>query len=286
MKAAIKRLLRLLGMLPHDTAPSNKHRVRILTAGLDLKTARGLEIAPLTRVTVAKSGANITYLDRSTTEQLREIHKNDPNVPTQDIVHVDVATADRPLGEVLTEKFDYIIASHVIEHVPDLVAWFRELDAVLAPGGTIRLAIPDRRYTFDRIRRESGIAEVMLAHATSAKVPMAWCVLDNCYNARKVDFHAAWNGTIDDRKLQRHDENRTIALDLAARAARGEYVEVHVWVFTPKSLATLFYELAELDLMAFMCADLHDTERYTFEFFVTLKRGTKKEVMDSWRALT
>jgi len=39
--------------------------------------------------------------------------------------------------------FDCIVASHVVEHVPDPVAWVRALAQHLAPGGTMVLATPD-----------------------------------------------------------------------------------------------------------------------------------------------
>ncbi|MEX3900116.1 methyltransferase domain-containing protein [Paraburkholderia sp. BR10954] len=49
-------------------------------------------------------------------------------------------------------KFDYVIASHVIEHVLDLVGWVHSLLAALKHAGRIVLAVPDRRYTFDYVR--------------------------------------------------------------------------------------------------------------------------------------
>ncbi|WP_369012339.1 methyltransferase domain-containing protein, partial [Escherichia coli] len=48
--------------------------------------------------------------------------------------------------------FDYAIASHVIEHVPNVLGWFRGIYEVLKPGAVFNLAVPDRRYTFDVVR--------------------------------------------------------------------------------------------------------------------------------------
>ncbi len=52
---------------------------------------------------------------------------------------------------------DLLVASHVIEHVPDLITWLREIASVLKPTGQARLAIPDRRYTFDLLRVETQL---------------------------------------------------------------------------------------------------------------------------------
>jgi 2-polyprenyl-3-methyl-5-hydroxy-6-metoxy-1,4-benzoquinol methylase len=41
------------------------------------------------------------------------------------------------------DRFDTIVALHVIEHVPDPVAWVRSLARRIAPGGVMVLATPD-----------------------------------------------------------------------------------------------------------------------------------------------
>jgi predicted SAM-dependent methyltransferase len=48
-----------------------------------------------------------------------------------------------------------VIASHVIEHTPDLVTWLAEIRAILQPNGTLRLAIPTAatRWTIYAVKR-------------------------------------------------------------------------------------------------------------------------------------
>ena len=45
---------------------------------------------------------------------------------------------------VKSAKFDYVISSHVIEHVPNPIKAFFEWDRVLKPGGTIFMIFPKR----------------------------------------------------------------------------------------------------------------------------------------------
>jgi 2-polyprenyl-3-methyl-5-hydroxy-6-metoxy-1,4-benzoquinol methylase len=44
--------------------------------------------------------------------------------------------------------FACIAAHHVIEHVPDLIYWFEQIESLLAEDGSLCLSVPDRRYTF------------------------------------------------------------------------------------------------------------------------------------------
>lgn len=57
--------------------------------------------------------------------------------------------------------FDYAVASHVFEHLPNPVGWLRDVAALLVPRGVIALAVPDRRFTFDFFRRETTAARIL-----------------------------------------------------------------------------------------------------------------------------
>jgi SAM-dependent methyltransferase len=50
-------------------------------------------------------------------------------------------------------SLDFVIASHVLEHMPFPLAALRAWHQALAPGGALLLKIPDKRYTFD-VKRE------------------------------------------------------------------------------------------------------------------------------------
>jgi 2-polyprenyl-3-methyl-5-hydroxy-6-metoxy-1,4-benzoquinol methylase len=66
-------------------------------------------------------------------------------------------------GDVGT--FTALIASHVLEHVPDPIAFFQSPATLLHPKqGSIRLALPDRRLCFDLFRPASTTGRVLAAH--------------------------------------------------------------------------------------------------------------------------
>ena len=125
-------------------------RARML-GSIALADSTGLEIGALHSPLVRRHESQIRYVDYASTAVLRENfrHPGDP----ADIVEVDIVWGGRTLRECLDAPVDYILASHVIEHVPDLIGWLLELREALKPGKVLGLAIPDRRHTFD-IRRD------------------------------------------------------------------------------------------------------------------------------------
>lgn len=180
---------------------------------------------------------------------------------------------------------DFLIASHVIEHVPDLIFWLHELRSVLRPSGEVRLLVPDRRFTFDRLRHETRLSDVLSAHLLDARRPSPTQIIDALVYAVRVDAAAAWRGEADAAALPRvHELEATLALARSA-VASDEYHDVHCWVFTPRSFAALFCEMAQAGLLDFACSRLHDTEPGEFDFVVALRAcDDRAKIAASWQA--
>jgi SAM-dependent methyltransferase len=56
---------------------------------------------------------------------------------------------------------DFIVASHVIEHVPNPLGLLEGIHRVLRPGAVVVLLVPDRRHTFDRGRPPTSLEHVV-----------------------------------------------------------------------------------------------------------------------------
>ena len=259
-----------------------KTRREKLLGGLELSCLTGAEIGPLHNPLVSKSEGRVIYVDHKDTESLRKAYAHDVGVDVSKI-HVDATWGAQTLKQAIAgyakEKghldesltLDYVVASHVIEHVPDLVTWLQEVRAVLKPGGEVRLAIPDRRFTFDYLRRPTELTSVLVAYLNRARIPNTQCILDFCLHEAAVDCVTAWQGQIDEANLK-----RAHTFDGALRVARdaldhGNYHDVHCWVFTPASFAGLFRDLADHGLLDFECTEFHDTAVNEIEFFVHLR---------------
>jgi predicted SAM-dependent methyltransferase len=73
---------------------------------------------------------------------------------------------------------DYAVASHVVEHVPDLIDWLTEIASVLRSTGELRLIVPDKRFLFDIFRRETSLADVLLSYINNARDAQPHSMLD------------------------------------------------------------------------------------------------------------
>lgn len=256
-----------------------------VVAGLDLRALTGLEIGPLTAPMVRKDEGPIFYVDHADTATLIEKYRCDPKIDPARVVPVDFVWGERTLRDCVGPErtMDYVLASHVIEHVPDLVGWLAEIGSVLAADGQVRLAIPDRRFTFDFLRRESTLADVLDASIRGARAPLPRAILDHFLNYAEVDKDAAWRGEIDPASLVRAHPPQ-FALEVARRCFEtGAYQDTHCWVFTPSSFASLGRELVGMGQLALACERLEPTEPGTFEFVVALRKGVApEECLASW----
>ena len=256
-----------------------------LLAGLDVQNMRGLEIGPLMTPLVTKAEGDIRYVDHVDTETLREKYRHDPGVDDLSrIVPVDHVWGAQTLSECLGgARVDYVLNSHVIEHVPDVVTWLGEIHAVLEPGGFLRMAIPDRRYTFDILRAESTLADALDAYVRRARTPLPRAILDHFLNVTAVSAIKIWDGQVDPARLT-PTKTAAEALSIAERIfASGDYQDTHCWVFTPVSFAKLCAALARLGLLNFTCERIYPTEFHQLEFIAALRSSADRRAMiENW----
>jgi len=262
------------------------NRVEKLLAGLDLKKAVGAEIGPLAWPIVRKSQGQVFYIDYLDHAGLRTKYADDPNVPKDEIVPIDIVAASSSAAvAALKERggVDYVMASHVLEHVPDLVGWLRDLSEVLRPGGTIRLALPDYRFCFDFIREPSRLSDVLTAHISGAVKPQMREIVDFKLHHRETqNVTALWDGTHDRRLVDSNDFERARK---AALKGEAEYVDVHCWTLTLGIFAQIMADLCRMGLVRLQCVHGFDAEVYEHEFVVVMSLAEPKQALDSWIAV-
>ncbi|WP_165492893.1 methyltransferase domain-containing protein [Lichenihabitans psoromatis] len=235
---------------------------------------------------VKRTDGIVLYVDRADAATLKSIYQDSPYYDVADFVDIDVVWHDQPLSDVLPEDFraDYIIASHVIEHVPDLIRWLDNVSMALAPGGQIRLAIPDKRFIFDRFRKTTVLPEILAAWIRKDIRPGAQAILDDKINFTEVDVQAIWQGRA---AAGPEVPIQTIgtAIAVALQSTRDElYEDAHCWVFTPAAFVDAMLALARLDLIKLGCRRFVDTPEGSMEFYADLEpMETAGEVVDSWR---
>jgi hypothetical protein len=263
-------------------------RTEKLLEGINLAAAVGIEIGALDKPIIPPTSPGVFYVDHVDTPALREKYRDDPQVDTSKLVHVGGVWGEKGLPEIAASvaPADFLVASHVIEHVPDLIAWLNEIAAVLKNSGSLRLAIPDRRYTFDLLRSETVLADVLAAHLVGARVPQIRQIIDQVANVAAVDTWHVWDGLLDRSALKPIHPPEDIEAWARDVLENHTYRDVHCWVFTPSSFARLMGRMAELGYHSFKCTQHFATEYRQNEFIVHAQPGAgRDEAMASWQAM-
>lgn len=242
-------------------------RAEFLTL-VDLAHQPGLEIGALNKPVVTRAMGPVEYVDRATRDELAAWY-SDPlhGVDLADIVEVDHVWGEQSLLEAVggERAYDYLVASHVIEHVPDLFGWLGEIAGVLTDGGLALFMVPDKRFTFDRQRLPSVSGDYADAYLRRLRRPDTRQIFNHYYDTRIVGAEPPGEAAL--------TELAQGVLALCRRAeADGEYIDSHAWVFTPRSLAQALDLASRLGLLPFEIARLEPTANGSDEFFLALRR--------------
>jgi SAM-dependent methyltransferase len=242
-----------------------------LLAGIDIATASGLEFGPLVVPLVWRHEGHVEYIDHVSTEELRRKYAADPNVEVADILTIDhVLEGGRLPGTLRNRSFDYVVATHVFEHLPNPLDWLLECADIMEPRGVLGLTIPDKRFTFDRMRPLTMLAEWVEAQLENRRRPSPRVAFETGMLSVPMPLAETWSRPPVAEELQAGEAGRLPhALALAQKAAR-EYVDIHCSVFTPRSCLSLLAEAADLDLHPFSLARFQDTAPGGYEFNLQL----------------
>ena len=246
------------------------------------RSSRILEIgASYNPIAPKADGWNTHVVDHASRDELRAKYA-DAGVDLDRIELVDTVWNDGRLHDAVPASlhgtFDTLIASHVIEHIPDLVGFFVSADRLLSTGGVIALAVPDRRYCFDYFKPLSTTGDALEAHATGRVRHSRRTIWNHEAYAANADGIGAWGQTpvhkltfmagfskARERIAQVRDDPAT------------EYVDAHAWMFTPAVFELIIMELGALGLINWRIATMHGPDGC--EFLTFLQRG--RETADS-----
>jgi len=232
----------------------------------------GLEVGPSHNpIAPKKRGFNVHILDHASAEDLRTKYRGH-DVNLDNIEEVDFVWTGQRLSELIgrTECYDWIIASHVIEHVPDLISFLQQCEALLKADGVLSLVIPDKRYCFDHFSPPTSTGQLLDAWAERRTRPSHGQVFDFFANASKRDGSITWGPGAGGANALAHTfaEAREI---WTLSCTTSEYIDIHCWRFVPASFRLLLADLQALGLTGLGIKAEFDTTGC--EFFVSLGKG-------------
>ena len=249
----------------------NTRTEKILSC-IDVKTQSGIEIGALMRPIVTHEMGSIRYVDVATTEELKLKYTDDPNVDIDEIVDVDYIWGDSKLADLMKDaSFDYVIASHVVEHVPDFIGWLYEIHEILKTGGILSLAIPDKRYCFDYNRPLTTMGEILDSFLRQSRKPSLKQVFDSRALFASCNGKFSWNSSEDMANASFDFPNsEEYAWQAVCQAFHNDlYIDSHCWVFTPESFLVILKSLINLHLFNFTVENFYITSGN--EFHISLK---------------
>ena len=231
---------------------------------LDVSRGVGLEIGPLFSPLVLRGEADIRYVDIRSAADLREHYKGDPAVKLDDIVDADYILIQAD-GSVLSvgeaaaagAPFDWILASHVIEHIPDLISWFGTSVRSCRLEHACPWSFPTVATASMRCGRRQQLVTFCWRTTTGIRgrrpepcstISRAW----SPYPATDL-----WDGKVPDSSALIHTVEQ--AAGMLERSRAGEYMDSHVWLFTPAEFVNQMSVLSRLGLLDFALVDIIPT---------------------------
>ena len=251
---------------------SNRRRLKLFQVPLD-PNLKGMEIGPLDRPLVKKSECQVIYVDHLHTSDLLKKYQHDNGVNQKEIVEVDFVWKGS-YSEILSEtaKLDFVVASHVIEHVPDLIYFLQDLSQVMKVGGLVYLVVPDKRFTFDFLREKSTISEILAVSLLKPQKPNLIQIMNELVLASDHSIHDGWNKT-DIGYTPNPSRTLFEAFEIAKKLNLDKnYFDVHCWIFTPESFVEIVKQLNDLNLIDFKVNNIIETAHMEFEFYCVIEK--------------
>lgn len=206
----------------------------------------GIEIGPFVWPLRVPPGARVRNVDFKSREELvsagRASVKNIEAIPE---IHI-VDKAEK-LATIPDASLDFVIASHVIEHLEDPLGALENWLRVLRPGGVVYIGVPDASQTFDSQRPRTTAEHVLLDHR------------DGPERSRQQHYEE-WARLIEGAAEEHVGER---AAEFAREDARHHF---HVWELAG------FLELLAASGLPFV---LEFAQRAVEEFIVILRKSAK-----------
>jgi SAM-dependent methyltransferase len=245
------------------------NRIEFISNLIDLESSRGIEFGPLHDPMIDPSQSGVIYVDHANTNDLKAKYESDPNVDVREIVDVNFVYSGSNLSETIGEanSLDYVLSSHVGEHIPDFIAWMAECRKVLNSNGIFVIILPDKRFCWDAMRPNSNASDLIQAHKrklTRPSLGMIWQAKTKAVAlGNKITWYTFSNPTPSEtyrRVINRQD----LVSSLWRYLIKREYLDVHCWVFSADTFREIIDSLREQKLCDFKVEAVHGPEGNEF----------------------
>ncbi len=221
----------------------------------------GIELSPGAIPIIEKSKFNVVYVDKF------DHAINADSYLQGKPVSIDFLLGGKLLDEVLEHnKYGFLVSSHVIEHIPDFIQFFKSAATILENGARLVMYVPDKRYTFDVLRKPSSIKDIEQAHRLRLRHPSRSMAKDVYINSDfKADAEKLWGKSYTPMPSYEYHQALTISKGMELESA-----DLHCFTFTPESFKTLINHVIEEYIPDFEVLEITETGYGQNEFIVDL----------------
>jgi 2-polyprenyl-3-methyl-5-hydroxy-6-metoxy-1,4-benzoquinol methylase len=237
------------------------------------KSGLGLEIGPsYNPIAPKRDGWNVEIVDHLDAESLRKKYAV-WGVNVSAIEEVDYVVGSSDMFSAIGEesRYDFIIASHVIEHMPDVVKFLVDCEKLLKTDGILSLIIPDKRFCFDILKPLTTTGQIIQAHIEERSRHTPGTIFDAHALHIKNGESIVWSGDRNPTELKFMHSIAEAKKIMDDYIELGQFKDVHAWQFVPASFEMIISDLIEIGLLKLNKAASFNTEGH--EFFVSLRKN-------------
>lgn len=228
-------------------------------------------------------GWQTTIIDHATQEDLIKQYGAMGVTTVDKIEPVDYVWQNGALSDIVPPdqlgSFDGVVASHVGEHFPDLIAFFKSASALLKPNGVVALALPDKRVCFDFFRPITMTGDIIDAHLNKRTRHLKKTFFDQAAYFTLRDGTGGWahKGNLAPLQLAHSIYAAQKGYDDASEDPSSQYADTHAWTFTPKSFELIMLELNLLGHIDWAIRSIEPAEGVEFYVWLERRRVTMPE---------
>lgn len=253
--------------------PPGPKRREFIESFIDIRTVKVLEIGACASPTFKTPEVDIMFMDRLSTQELQKTvrlrnPKNAENIPK-----VNYVTTGKNFAKEIEQKFDLVIANHVVEHIPDLICWLRNISSILNSKGYLFLAVPHKEYTFDKERSLTALSEIIHNYEQDLEDPTRQQIFDFLYHKRPIKAVDVWNGNFEKSLSQKKSETARDTLNFVdTQLENKKHVDAHCCVYTHQSFLDICNELTRSEYIDLKIISSKNIEPPYNEFFVLFEK--------------
>jgi len=208
-------------------------------------SGKGLEIGALHRPMPVDENTEVIYVDRATLNEHRQVRKN---LAGEYLVFNNIIEDGEELYSIEDESFDFIVASHFLEHSADLIKTLKNHYRVIKKNGIMFYIIPDKRFTFDKPRKLTSFQHIEEDFLKGWEYNSQW-------------HYREYFSVLHNEKGQKFEQK--------LNNLRGKKIDIHYHVWTSKTFKSHLLKIIEKGYLNVKIISVFQNHG---EFFVILKK--------------